>query len=81
MHGVVFTTIGAALLFIGTKILISELQLPYPMAPWWVFVVIFAAGGVFAGGGLSSFFGKSWLLRLLIVLFGGNRIYSKADQR
>ena len=79
--GVIFTTIGGALLFIGTKILVSELQLPYPMAPWWVFVVIFASGGVLASGGLSAFFGRSWLLHLLLVLCGANGVHSKADQR
>ena len=81
VHGVIFTTIGAALLFIGTKILITELQSPYPMAPWWVFAMIFLSGGVFASGGLSSFFGRSWLLRLLLLSFSRNQGYSNAGHR
>jgi uncharacterized RDD family membrane protein YckC len=80
IHGVIFTTIGSALVFVGMKILISELRLPYDMAPWWIFVLIFASGALFAAGGLSSFFGSSWLLRLLLVLFARNSGYSNADR-
>ena len=76
VHGVIFTTIGGVVLFVGMKILVSELHLPYPMAPWWVFAVIFAAGGLFTAGGLSSFFGRSWLLGLLLILFVRNASYS-----
>ncbi len=72
-HGIIFTMIGAALLYIGAKILIDELQLPYPMAPWWAFTAIFGMGGLFAAGGLSALFGRNWLLRaLLAVLARGN---------
>lgn len=81
VHGVIFTMMGGALLFVGMKILVSELRLPYPMAPWWVFVVIFALGGLFAAGGLSSFFGRSWLLGLLLVLFARNQPYSTPGHR
>jgi|SRR6185503_8556291 len=45
-HGIVFTLIGGITLFTGASLLVNELQLPYKMAPWWVFVVIF-------GGALS----------------------------
>ena len=81
MHGVIFTIIGGALLFLGMKILVSELRLPYPMAPWWVFAIIFASGGLFAAGGLSSFFDRSWLLGLLLVLFARTQPYSTPSQR
>ncbi len=60
-------------LYIGAKILIDELQLPYPMAPWWAFTAIFGMGGLFAAGGLSALFGRNWLLRgLLAGLARGN---------
>ena len=81
VHGVIFTMIGGALLFVGMKILVSKLRLPYPMAPWWVLAVIFAAGSLFAAGGLSSFFGRSWLLGLLLFLFARNQLYSTPGQR
>jgi uncharacterized RDD family membrane protein YckC len=81
VHGVVFTVIGAGLLFIGTKILVSELRLPYPMAPWWVFLIIFVSGALFTAGGLSSFFGNSWLLDLILMLCAGNLKYSNAERR
>ena len=81
VHGVIFAVIGGALLLLGTKILVSELHLPYPMAPWWIFAIIFASGGLFTAGGLSSFFGSSWLLGLILVLFAGNLKYSRAVRR
>jgi hypothetical protein len=80
VHGAIFTMIGVALLFIGTKILVGELHTPYPMAPWWVFVMIFGFGGLFAAGGLSSFFGRSWLVSLVITLFAGNPRRSSTDR-
>jgi hypothetical protein len=80
VHGVIFTVIGLALLFLGTKILVSELHLPYPMAPWWVFAIIFASGSLFSAGGLSSLFGSSWLLGLILILFAGNLNYSDTDR-
>ena len=81
VHGVIFTVIGCALLFLGTKILLSELHLPYPMAPWWVFAIIFGSGGLLAAGGLSSFLGSSWFLGLILVLFAGNLKYPNARRR
>ena len=38
--------------------------------PWGVFGVLFGLGGILAIGGVSSFFGKSWLFRLLLLVFG-----------
>jgi hypothetical protein len=38
--------------------------------PWGVFAVLFGVGGIFLAGGFSSFFGQSWLFRLLLVFFG-----------
>jgi len=61
---------GGALLFVGMKILVSELRLPYPMAPWWVFALIFGLGGLFACGRSVVFFSVevgSWVC--LLVLF------------
>jgi uncharacterized RDD family membrane protein YckC len=81
VNGAIFTMIGGALLLLGTKILVSELHLPYPMAPWWIFAIIFASGGLFTAGGLSSFFGRNWLLGLILVLFAGNLKYSNVDRR
>jgi len=69
-QGIVFTLLGGITLFIGVRILVSELQLPYKMAPWWVFVVIFAGGTLFFAGGISSLCGCSWLLRWLLMIFG-----------
>jgi len=71
-QAVLFTLIGGFLIFIGLEILVSELRLPYDMAPWWVFVIIFSAGALFVAGGLSSFFGNNWLLRILLLLFARN---------
>ena len=71
-QGVVFTLIGGSLFFVGLKVLVSELRLPYEMAPWWIFVIIFSSAAVFAVGGISSFFGKTWLLRFLLFFFVRN---------
>ena len=71
-QAVLFTLIGGFLIFIGLEILVSELRLPYDMAPRWVFVIMFSAGALFAAGGLSSFFGSNWLLRILLLLFARN---------
>jgi hypothetical protein len=38
--------------------------------PWGIFALLFGLGGILAAGGVSSLFGKSWLLRLLLVFFG-----------
>lgn len=38
--------------------------------PWGIFALLFALGGMFAAGGVSSLFGKSWLFRLLLIFFG-----------
>jgi len=76
-HAAVFTLIGGMLILLGVKILINELRLPYEIAPWWVFAVIFGFGGLLAMGGLSSFFGNSWLLRLLFLLFARNNLAEK----
>jgi hypothetical protein len=71
-QGILFTLIGGFLFFVGLKILISELHLPYEMAPWWIFVIMFSIAAVFTVGGISSFFGKTWLLRFLLFLFARN---------
>ena len=68
-QGILFTLIGGFLIFVGLRLLISELRLPYEMAPWWIFVLIFAAGAVFTTGGVSSFAGRNWLLSVLLFLF------------
>jgi hypothetical protein len=77
-QAIIFTVIGGFLIVLGLVILVSELRLPYAMAPWWTFTVIFGFGALFVAGGLSSFFGNSWLLGLLLILFAGNVPYSKA---
>jgi hypothetical protein len=69
-QGIVFTLVGGTTLFIGASVLFSELRLPYKMAPWWVFVIIFGGGAIFFAGGISSLCGRSWLLRWLLVIFG-----------
>lgn len=69
-HGIVFTLIGGITLFIGASLLVSELKLPYKMAPLWVFVIIFGGGTIFFAGGISSLCGRSWLLRWLLMIFG-----------
>ena len=69
-HGIVFTLIGGITLFTGASLLVNELQLPYKMAPWWVFVVIFGGGTIFFAGGISSLCGRSWLLRWFLMIFG-----------
>lgn len=69
-QGTVFTLIGGTTLFIGANLLVSELRLPYKMAPWWVFVIIFGGGTIFFAGGISSLCGRSWLLRCLLMIFG-----------
>lgn len=38
--------------------------------PWEIVAILFGLGGIFAAGGVSSFLGKSWLFRLLLVFFG-----------
>jgi hypothetical protein len=40
----------------------------YGKIPLWVFAFLFAFGGLFASGGLSAFFGRSWLIRWLLVI-------------
>ncbi len=70
--GLVFTAIGLFLIFLALRIVFNELHLPYEMAPWWVFVVMFGLGGLFAVGGLTSLMGNCWLLRLLLLLFVRN---------
>ena len=37
--------------------------------PRGICVILFGLGGTFAVGGVSSFFGKSWLFRLLLASF------------
>ena len=81
MQAVVFTVIGGFLILLGLMILISELRLPYTMAPWWTFTLIFGFGALFVAGGLSSFFGNSWLLGLLLLLFARNQNYSSVERR
>ena len=68
-QGIVFSLIGGVVLFIGVHILVTELRLPYQMAPWWVFLVIFGAGALFTAGGLSALCGRNWLLSLLLKVF------------
>lgn len=80
-QAVVFTVIGGFLILLGLSILVSELRLPYAMAPWWTFTLIFGFGALFVAGGLSSFFGNSWLLGLLLLLFARNQSYSGVERR
>ena len=80
-QAVVFTVIGGFLILLGLRILLSELRLPYPMAPWWTFALIFGFGALFVTGGLSSFFGNNWLLGLLLILFAGNNHTRISGQR
>ena len=70
--GLVFTAIGLFLIFLALRILFNELRLSYEMAPWWVFVIMFGLGGLFAVGGLTSLRGNCWLLRFLLLLFARN---------
>ena len=81
MQAVVFTLIGGFLIVLGLTILVSELRLPYAMAPWWTFTLMFGFGALFVAGGLSSFFGNSWLLGLLLLLFARNQNYSSVERR
>jgi hypothetical protein len=79
-QAVVFTVIGGVLILLGLMILVSELRLPFAMAPWWTFAVIFGFGALFVAGGVASFFGNSWLLGLLLILFARNVPLSNAGR-
>jgi len=35
--------------------------------PWAIFAILLTVGGILAAGGVSSFFGRSWLFRLLLA--------------
>jgi uncharacterized membrane protein YphA (DoxX/SURF4 family) len=80
-QAILFTLIGGFLIFIGLKVLITELRLPYEMAPWWIFVIIFAAGAVFTTGGIYAFLGNHWLLRMLLFVFARNIGLSTTERR
>jgi uncharacterized RDD family membrane protein YckC len=67
MQGIIFTLIGCLALYEGVHLALGEIQGTYGEIPLWVFALLFAFGGVFAAGGLSSFFGRSWLIRWLLL--------------
>ncbi len=66
MSGFVFSIIGAVVLIIAVKVISFVID---GDTPWPIETLIFGFGMLFAVGGVSAFFGKNWLMRLLILIF------------
>ncbi len=66
VSGFVFSIIGAVVLFIAVKVISFVID---GDTPWPIEALIFGFGMLFAAGGVSAFFGKNWLMRLLILIF------------
>jgi uncharacterized RDD family membrane protein YckC len=66
--GLVFVVLGGFCLYVSAVALKGIFQ--GDKIPWGIFAVTFGVGGTFVTGGVSSFLGKSWLFRLLLVFFG-----------
>jgi uncharacterized RDD family membrane protein YckC len=66
MSGVVFSIIGAVVLIIAVNVISFVID---GDTPWPIEALIFGFGMLFAAGGVSAFFGKNWLTRLLILIF------------
>jgi uncharacterized RDD family membrane protein YckC len=66
VSGFVFSIIGAVVLIIAVKVISFVID---GDTPWPIEALIFGFGMLFASGGVSAFFGKNWLMRLLILVF------------
>ena len=73
MLGGVFSVIGVWLVYILTWVIsdrIKDYRLDREGTPVGIIFIIFMACVFCVGAGLSSLFGKKWLLRLILVAFG-----------
>jgi len=68
ISGFVFITLGGFCLYFSALVLKDFF--PGHKMPWGPFAVLLGVGTIFLVGGLSSFFGKSWLFRVLLIFFG-----------
>jgi len=68
ISGVVFISLSALLLWAGTVELQDKLH--GEKISWGVVAILPGVGAILVAGGVSCFFGRSWLFRLLFVFFG-----------
>lgn len=73
IHGIIFTLVGSFALWEGVRMVIGEVRGEYGKIPWWSFAFVFAFGCLFAAGGISSLFRRSWLIRWLLLLLTSGR--------
>jgi len=60
----VLTALGGFCLYFSAIVLTGILR--GDKISWWIFAILFGLGGTLVGGGMSSFWGKLWLFRLLM---------------
>jgi hypothetical protein len=68
ISGVVFISLSGFLLWAGTVELQNKLH--GEKISWGVVAIPLGVGAILVAGGISFFFGRSWLFRVLFVFFG-----------
>ncbi|HYY98566.1 MAG TPA: RDD family protein [Pyrinomonadaceae bacterium] len=73
MGGVVFGFVGAGLLCMAGWLTFSVASGDASVDSWVVWPILYGLGLLFFAGGVSALAGRNWLLRWLLVAFGGLR--------
>jgi hypothetical protein len=68
ISGVVFISLSGFFLWFGSIGLQDKLR--GEKISWAIVVILLGVGGILVAGAVSSFLGRSWLFRLLLVFFG-----------
>ena len=79
MGGILFIAISGFCFYFSAIVLNGILR--GDKISWWIFAILFGLGGILAAGGVSSFFGKSWLFRLLMAYSVVFRDYGSRSKR